>query len=62
MKIYGVEVTLDENGKVKYGILDGARVYPYVQNKKEGGYDQVCGYYKPESFRKIIREDRGGWI
>ena len=62
MKIYGVEVTLDENGKVKYGILDGTRVYPYVQNKKEGGYDQVCGYYKPESFRNIIREDRGGWI
>ena len=42
--------------------LDGVRVYPYVANKKEGGYDQVCGYYKPESFRKIIREDRGGWI
>ena len=62
MKLHGAEVTSDENGKVKYGILDGVRVYPYVANKKEGGYDQVCGYYKPESFRKIIREDRGGWI
>ena len=51
MKIYGIEVTLDENGKVKYGILDGARVYLYVQHKQDGGDDQVCGSYKPESFR-----------
>lgn len=61
MKIYGVEVTLNEYGKVEYGLLDGVRVYPYVENKKEGGYDQACGWYKPESFRKIIREDRGFW-
>lgn len=62
MKIYGATITLNENGKVEHGLLDGVRVYPYVENKKNGGYDQACGWYKPESFRKIIREDRGGWI
>ena len=39
MKIYGVEVTLNENGKVEHGLLDGVRVYPYVVNEKEGGYE-----------------------
>lgn len=59
MKIYGVEVTLNESGRIEYGIRDGVRVYPYVWDEKYNCYNQMCGYYKPNSFRKIIHDDRG---
>lgn len=59
MKIYGIEVTLNESGYIEYGLRDGVRVYPYVWDAKYHCYTQRCSYYKPDSFRKIIKADRG---
>lgn len=58
MRIYGVQIELDRKGYVAHGYQNGVRVYPYIRDG-HGGADQVCDMYKPESFRKAIREGRG---
>ena len=55
-KLCGINVAVDENGKVHHAVIDGMTCWPYApMPKKYGdGYENVCGCYTLKQMRGMI--------
>ena len=60
MKVYGMELVLDDKGRVKGAVVEGVgqlgeSMFKYAYEPcKDGGWDNCSGDYTPEQARRKI--------